>query len=297
MVNETSKSPNTYSTVTLLGQHGRLEFNLRNLSGLYSLFEAALDSDFTFAQKQHADNLAKQQHNISSTIHQTIQQLAPLQKHSTSCGKSCPGHSHERVPLSKLNEQDKPWYPKKERTRDSRGLQARAFTPSLIHHQPLRPSNLHCEILQSPHSFSLHLVTYLVAGHLVSSTDHHETSQPSNVVTCLGNSDSGIDCTLLSQMMEVAADLLEKEGVATLATELRKFQTKCMNACGFPPKEPSNQGVCGKNDKIIILCDPKVSNTVMVSKQNVRQKQTIWTVSIQHRAKKTQSSGIKRIWL
>ena len=270
--------------MTLLGQHGRLDFNLRNLNELYSLFEAALDSDFTFAQKQHADDLAKQQQNVSSTIHQTIQQLVPLQKHSTLCNRGCSGHSRENIPLNKLNGQDKAWYPKEKRTKERRGS---AMTPSLISHQPLRPSNLHCEMLQSPHSFSLHLVTYLLGGHLVSPTDHHKPPQSFNLVTCLGNSESGIDCTLLSQMLEVAADLLEKEGVAILATELRKFQTKCMNAYGFPPKEPSNQGVCGKNDKIIILCDPKVSNTVMVSKQNVRQGQTTWTVSIQHRTKRT----------
>ncbi|KAA8615654.1 hypothetical protein PtrSN002B_002552 [Pyrenophora tritici-repentis] len=86
-------------------------------------------------------------------------------------------------------------------------------------------------------------------------------------------------------MVDAAADLLEKEGGSPLATELRKFRISCMSAYDFLSRHPSNRGACDKNDKMIISCVQKVTNTVMVSKHIVGQAQTTWMVSIQHQTK------------
>ncbi|KAI2477283.1 hypothetical protein Ptr902_11356 [Pyrenophora tritici-repentis] len=86
-------------------------------------------------------------------------------------------------------------------------------------------------------------------------------------------------------MVDAAADLLEKEGGSPLATELRKFRISCMSAYDFLSRHQSNRGACDKNDKMIISCVQKVTNTVMVSKHIVGQAQTTWMVSIQHQTK------------
>jgi hypothetical protein len=51
LINESNKNTGPISTVILVGQHGRLDFDLKEPLGLYMLFEAALDSELAFQQK------------------------------------------------------------------------------------------------------------------------------------------------------------------------------------------------------------------------------------------------------
>ncbi|CAE7215389.1 hypothetical protein P3342_012861 [Pyrenophora teres f. teres] len=76
LFNKAGKTSGPCSTVTLLGQQGRLEFKLRELKDLYCLFKATLDSECTY---EEANRLAKMQQNMSATVDQMIQQLASMQ--------------------------------------------------------------------------------------------------------------------------------------------------------------------------------------------------------------------------
>jgi hypothetical protein len=51
LFNEANKNTSPISTATLIGQQGRLEFDLQGPLGLYELFEAALDSELAFERQ------------------------------------------------------------------------------------------------------------------------------------------------------------------------------------------------------------------------------------------------------
>ncbi|KAF7443763.1 hypothetical protein TUN199_02042 [Pyrenophora tritici-repentis] len=256
LISKTDETSSPCLTVTLLGQQDRLEFEVRELKDMYSLFRATLDSEYTYEY----NCLTKYQGSLSTTYHQMVQQQPQI------CSKNVP---KDRYKLR---------YLKKERPSDRRTFQGRLITGRL--------TNFHC--LGQVDRFRVGQVDSIAKpfNHLIPSPS---ASLPIDQLGIFFLQRATMRLprisSTLSTMVDAAADLLEKEGGSPLATELRKFRISCMSAYDFLSRHPSNRGACDKNDKMIISCVQKVTNTVMVSKHIVGQAQTTWMVSIQHQTK------------
>jgi hypothetical protein len=199
-VNRPAKSP--VATVTLFGQHGQQDFDLRDFSQLYKLFEAVINSEFALMQKRMqclSDTLCLMR--MPSTYHQGQSSLSfatmwmclyavlPMVEQNCRwlCAQKC------RAPLRTLVRTIK------DRSGSSRkpsNGSRKCTTPLKTSFQPSKHSNLRYELIQRE-EIPFHFITWPRIQSVTSPKDLTESLDLGDFITVDGEPDSDYEELLL----------------------------------------------------------------------------------------------------
>ena len=289
-VNRPAKSP--VATVTLFGQHGQQDFDLRDFSQLYKLFEAVINSEFALMQKRMqclSDTLCLMR--MPSTYHQGQSSLSfatmwmclyavlPMVEQNCRwlCAQKC------RAPLRTLVRTIK------DRSGSSRkpsNGSRKCTTPLKTSFQPSKPSNLRYELIQRE-EIPFHFITWPRIQSVTSPKDLTESLDLGDFITVDGEPDSDYEEFLLFVSMNWAALRLIDEHVAPLAKELSRLRVLLSRSRrgADPPFGPTSGQLThewvGEDDKIHIVCRRNASDKIRIWMIDAGQGRKSWVIQIE----------------
>ncbi|RYN41877.1 hypothetical protein AA0112_g1966 [Alternaria arborescens] len=298
-VNRPAKSPD--SKVTLFGQHGRQDFDLRDLSQLYKLFEAVVDSEIAWIQESMQCLLASSLlMNMPSICRQDepsptfitrwmwyyLYADLPMAEQRWLFDQNC----HVQLPTLVRTIRDRTFDDKdtKEAShkRSEEPLGRNALTKR--HYQPRDPSNLRYELLQRE-ELPFHFITWPKIGSVASPNDLAESLALQDFITVDGEPRSDYDELLLFVSINWAALRLREEGMAPLAEELKRLRVLLSRSRrgADPPFGPTSRQltneVVGQDDRIHIICCNCVSDKIKIWMIDAGQGRKRWVVRIEKR--------------
>ncbi|KAI4693475.1 uncharacterized protein J4E88_001847 [Alternaria novae-zelandiae] len=244
------------STVTLIGQHGQEEFDLRDPSQLYKLFDAVVDSEFIFALKE--------QLRLQDALQQTVE--PPPQ--STA-------HAHPGLPSIWNNQVQPPAHAlvgKNSQVRPHARVLAIKNGPKEVSKKPSRrrlmeqtsfkthPCRMRYQLL-SYSAIPFHLITWPRSESVVPPSDLAESSALPDFITVDGEAGCEYDEMLLFYLMGLAMERLTLEGFAELAHEVCDLRIRLSRSRRGvdPPFGPTSGRLLavephGLDDKIHVIC-------------------------------------------
>jgi len=282
------------STVTLIGQHGQEEFDLRDPSQLYKLFDAVVDSEFIFALKEALRFQDALQQTVepppqsTAHAHPGLPSVIEQHQHAWNSQVQPPAHAlvfgnsqvrpHARVLAIKNG-------PKEATKKPS----SRRFTKQ--NSFKTNPCRMLYQLL--PYSaIPFHLITWPRSESVVPPPDLAESSALRDFITVDGEAGCDYDESLLFYLMGLAMERLEQEGFALLAHEVCDLRIRLSRSRRGvdPPFGPTSGRLLavephGLNDKIHIICREDVEDKIRMWVVNEDQGQQSCIIRIEKHSK------------
>jgi len=294
------------STVTLIGQHGQEEFDLRDPSQLYKLFDTVVDSEFIFALKEQLRFQDALQQTVepppqsTAHAHPGLPSIIEQYQHAWNTQVQPPAHAlvtrnsqvrpHARVLAIKNGPKEV-----------TKKLSRRRFTGQ----NPFKTNPCRMRYQLLPYSaIPFHLITWSRSESVVPPSDLAESSALREFITLDGEAGCECDEMLLFYLMGLAMDRLTLEGFAPLAHEVCDLRIRLSRSSRRvdPPFGPTSGRLLavephGLNDKIHIICRGDVKDKIRMWVVNEDQGQQSCIIRIEkhsENASRTLSSLGKR---
>jgi len=294
------------STVTLIGQHGQEEFDLRDPSQLYKLFDAVVDSEFIFALKEQLRLQDALQQTVESPpqstahAHPGLPSIIEQYQHGWNSQFQPPAHAlvisnsqvrpHARVLAIKNGPKEVTKKPSRRRLMERDSFKT-------------HPCRMRYQLL--PYSaIPFHFITWPRSESAVPPSGLAESSALQDFITVDGEAGCEHDEILLFYLMGLAMERLEQEGFALLAHEVCDLRIRLSRSRRGvdPPFGPTSGRLLavephGLNDKIHIICREDVKDKIGMWVVNEDQGQQSCIIRIEKRsenASRTLSSLGKR---
>jgi hypothetical protein len=263
-----------------MGQHGQKEFDLRDPSQLYKLFEAVVDSEFTFVRKEQQLLMEDLHHIVEPPPSMPLLTpfLCTILEHY-----GLHTSPHQGQPRSRVrNIKDGTWAQRKRLYR----MRSRTSNPSRLPFQPSKPSNMRYELL--PHAaIPFHLITWPRLESVALPDDLAESVFLHDFITVDGEPGCDYDESILFYLMGLAIKCLVKESMSLLAMELcdlRILLRRSRRGVHAPFSPASRRLILepvGLNDKIHIICREDVSDKISIWRIDKGQRRTSCIVRIE----------------